>query len=94
MPTLTKFFIGFVAFQHLLFLVLELFLWQNEAVMTRFGTTPEFATAGRAEPWRTPAAGPTSVGPFDRRLSDARSSGIGRGLEHILKTSIRGHFSA
>ncbi len=45
MPTLTRSFIGFVAFQHLLFLVVEMFLWQSEAVMTRFGTTPEFAKA-------------------------------------------------
>ncbi len=43
MPTASKILIGFVAFEHLLFLVLEMFLWQSPAVMARFGTTPEFA---------------------------------------------------
>lgn len=43
MSTLSKALTGFVAFQHVLFLVLEMFLWQTPAVMTRFGTTPEFA---------------------------------------------------
>jgi putative membrane protein len=42
---LSKIFIIIVAVEHLLFLVLEMFLWQSEAVMARFGTTPEFARA-------------------------------------------------
>jgi len=45
MPTISKVFIVVVALEHLLFLVLEMFLWQSEAVMARFGTTPEFAKA-------------------------------------------------
>lgn len=45
MPAISKIFIVLVALEHLLFLVLEMFLWQSEAVMARFGTTPEFARA-------------------------------------------------
>lgn len=39
----SKILIGFVAFEHLLFMVMEMFLWQSEAVIARFGNTPEFA---------------------------------------------------
>lgn len=35
--------VALVALEHLLFLVMEMFLWQHEAVMARFGSTPEFA---------------------------------------------------
>jgi putative membrane protein len=45
MPTVSKILIAVVAIEHVLFLVLEMFLWQSEAVMARFGTTPEFAKA-------------------------------------------------
>ena len=43
MTKLSKLLVAFVAVQHALFLVLEMFLWQTPAVMARFGTTPEFA---------------------------------------------------
>ncbi len=43
MPTASKILIVIVAIEHLLFLVLEMFLWQSEAVMARFGTSPTFA---------------------------------------------------
>jgi putative membrane protein len=39
----SKILIGFVALEHLLFLVMEMFLWQSDAVIARFGNTPEFA---------------------------------------------------
>jgi len=39
----SKILIAFVAFQHLLFMVMEMFLWQSDAVAARFGNTPEFA---------------------------------------------------
>ncbi len=39
----SKILIGFVAVQHLLFLVMEMFFWQSDAVVARFGNTPEFA---------------------------------------------------
>ncbi len=45
MPAISKLFIVIVAIEHVLFLVLEMFLWQSDAVMARFGTTPEFARA-------------------------------------------------
>ena len=48
MSKLSKILVGFVAVQHLLFLVLEMFLWQTPAVMSRFGTTPEFAAQSAA----------------------------------------------
>lgn len=48
MPAVSKFFIVFIAVQHLLFLVVEMFLWQSEAVMQRFGTTPTFAKESAA----------------------------------------------
>lgn len=35
--------IAIVAFEHLLFLVLEMFLWTTPTGMRVFGTTPEFA---------------------------------------------------
>lgn len=43
MHPLSKLLIAVVALAHLLFLVLEVFLWQQEAVLARFGNTPEFA---------------------------------------------------
>lgn len=43
MSKLSKALIVLVALLHLVFLVLEMFLWQSEPVMARFGTTPAFA---------------------------------------------------
>jgi putative membrane protein len=48
MSKLSKILIAVVALEHLLFLVMEMFLWQNPAVMARFGTTPEFAAQSAA----------------------------------------------
>ena len=48
MSKLSKLLIAVVALEHLLFLVMEMFLWQNPAVMARFGTTPEFAAQSAA----------------------------------------------
>ena len=48
MSNLCRVLVGFVAIEHLGFLVLEMFLWQTPAVMARFGTTPEFAAASAA----------------------------------------------
>jgi putative membrane protein len=39
----SKILIALVALEHLLFLVMEMFLWQSAAVIERFGNTPEFA---------------------------------------------------
>ena len=43
MTRASRILIAFVAVQHLLFLIVEMFLWQSDAVMARFGTSPEFA---------------------------------------------------
>lgn len=43
MSGISKGLVGFVALQHVLFLVMEMFLWQTPAVVERFGMTPEFA---------------------------------------------------
>ena len=48
MSKLSKILIAVVALDHLLFLVMEMCLWQNPAVMARFGTTPEFAAQSAA----------------------------------------------
>ncbi len=48
MSSASKILVGFVALEHLLFMVVEMFLWQSEAVMARFGTTPEFAAESAA----------------------------------------------
>lgn len=43
MQVLSKIFSALVAMEHIYILVLEMFLWQTEYAMKRFGTTPEFA---------------------------------------------------
>ena len=43
MQILSKVFSAIVAIEHIYILVLEMFLWQTEYAMQRFGTTPEFA---------------------------------------------------
>jgi putative membrane protein len=48
MSTLARVLCGFVAVQHLLFLVVEMFLWQSPTVRERFGMTVEFAAQSAA----------------------------------------------
>ncbi len=48
MKTAANVLIAFVAFQHLAFLVLEMFLWTSPTGMRVFGTTPEFAAESAA----------------------------------------------
>lgn len=48
MSKLSKALVAFVALEHLLFLVLEMFLWQHPAVVARFGNTAEFAAQSAA----------------------------------------------
>ena len=43
MKTLAKILVGFVAVQHALFLVLEMFLWNTDFGRKTFQLTPEFA---------------------------------------------------
>ena len=43
MKTLAKILTGFVALEHILFLVIEMFLWQHPIGMGMFDLTPEFA---------------------------------------------------
>ena len=43
MKTLAKLLTGFVALEHISFLIVEMFLWQHPVGMTMFNLTPEFA---------------------------------------------------
>lgn len=43
MKTIAKILTGFVALQHILFIVVEIFLWQHPIGMSMFDLTPEFA---------------------------------------------------
>lgn len=43
MKTLAKILTGFVAFEHIAFLIVEMFLWQHPIGMGMFNLTPEFA---------------------------------------------------
>lgn len=45
MKLLANIIVGIVAFSHLWFMVLEMFLWTDPIGMRTFGTTPEFAEA-------------------------------------------------
>lgn len=45
MGIIAQIVVGLVAFLHLYFLVLEMFLWQKPAGRRAFGLTPEFAAA-------------------------------------------------
>lgn len=45
MSPVAKALVGFVAFQHLAFLVLEMVLWTHPAGQKIFGISPEFAAA-------------------------------------------------
>ena len=46
--TIANIFTGFVAVQHLGFLILEMFLWTHPTGRRVFRTTPEFAQASKA----------------------------------------------
>jgi putative membrane protein len=48
MTTITNIFVGFVAFLHVYFLVLEMFLWDKPFGRRTFGLTPEFASASKS----------------------------------------------
>lgn len=48
MKKLAKVLVGFVALQHIGFLVLEMFLWNTPTGMKTFGLTPEFAEQSAA----------------------------------------------
>jgi putative membrane protein len=43
MKTLAKILTGFVALEHIIFLIVEMFLWQHPIGMGMFNLTPEFA---------------------------------------------------
>lgn len=43
MKTLAKILTGFVALEHIFFLTIEMFLWQQPVGMKMFNLTPEFA---------------------------------------------------
>lgn len=43
MRNLAKILTGFVAFEHILFLIVEMFLWEHPIGMGMFDLTPEFA---------------------------------------------------
>ena len=43
MKTLAKILTGFVAIEHILFLIVEMFLWQRPIGLGMFDLTPEFA---------------------------------------------------
>lgn len=43
MKTLAKILTGFVALEHIFFLIVEMFLWQHPIGMKMFNLTPEFA---------------------------------------------------
>ncbi|HMN73710.1 MAG TPA: DUF1304 domain-containing protein [Rhodoblastus sp.] len=45
MATLAAVLAAFVAVEHILFLIIEMFLWRKPFGMKAFGTTPEFAEA-------------------------------------------------
>lgn len=45
MTLLTNILVGFIAFQHLAFLVLEMFLWEKPIGLKIFRMTPEMANA-------------------------------------------------
>lgn len=48
MKNIAKFLIGFVALEHLGFLVLEMFFWTKPYGLKTFGLTPEFAAQSAA----------------------------------------------
>ena len=43
MKTLAKILTGFVAFEHIFFMIVEMFLWQRPLGLGMFDLTPEFA---------------------------------------------------
>ena len=47
MKTLAKILTGFVALQHVFFLVVEMFLWQHPIGLGMFNLTPEFAAESK-----------------------------------------------
>ncbi len=47
MVLITNILVGVVAFLHIYFLVLEMFLWDTPFGLKTFGLTPEFATASK-----------------------------------------------
>jgi putative membrane protein len=48
MRTLSLFLIGIVAFEHLYFMYLEMFVWTTKKTRRIFGTTEEFAQASKS----------------------------------------------